>query len=71
MTPAEAILHENLPVIEVADQSILDTLLTDSATFQCILIRLSDRAAVVAPGRFEVLLGRLLKLGHLPKVLEE
>ena len=71
MEPTNAILHENLPIIEVADGWLLDTLLADAPAAQCILMRLSDRLAVVGPDRFEVLLARLRKLGHTPKMLQE
>lgn len=69
MKQKQATLHENLPVIEVANRLILDTLLSDKSTAQLILTRLDDRVAIVAPGQFETLLSRLRKLGHLPKVL--
>ena len=68
MEEKQATLHENIPVIEVADKVLLDGLLADSRAAQCILRRLSERVAVVAPGRFDALLTRLLKLGHLPQV---
>jgi hypothetical protein len=60
-----------LSTIEVANGWLLDTVLADARAAQCILMRLSDRVAIVAPGRFDDLLARLRKLGHLPKVLEE
>jgi hypothetical protein len=71
MKSSNAILHENLPIIEVAEEWLLDALLADAPAAQCILTRLSERVAVVEPGRFEVLLARLRKLGHTPKVLQE
>ncbi len=64
-----ATLHENLPIIEVANRLILDTLLSNPRTASLILTRLDDRVAIVAPGQFDALLARLRKLGHLPKVL--
>jgi hypothetical protein len=69
MGQAKAILHENLAIIEVADKLLMDTLLSDARAAQCILTRLSDRAALVGPGRFDALIERLRKLGHLPQVL--
>ncbi|HNT23888.1 MAG TPA: hypothetical protein PKM21_05965 [Anaerolineales bacterium] len=66
----QPVLHENLPIIEVADSLILDSLYTNPTTAQCLLTRLSSTVAVVAPGKVDVLLARLLKLGHTPKVLE-
>ncbi len=71
MKPGNVILHENLPVIEVADGWLLDALLADAPAAQCILTHLSDRVALVAPGQFEALLVRLRKLGHMPAVLQE
>ena len=71
MKPGNAILHENLPIIEVAEAWLLDALLADAPAAQCILTRLSECVAVVDPGRFDVLLARLRKLGHTPKVLQE
>ena len=66
----KATLHENLLLIEVADPLILDDLYADERAAQYLLTRLSDRAAVVAPGQFDALRSRLRKLGHLPKILE-
>lgn len=64
------IIHDNLPVIEVADARILDDLYADPRTAIYLLTRLSERAAIVAPGQFDTLLNRLLKQGHTPKVIE-
>ncbi len=64
----KAILHENLPVIEVAEKYILDTLLADPTTGQYILTRLSDTAAVLWPNHVELFLTRLKKQGHTPKI---
>jgi len=64
------ILHDNLPLIEVADKHILDDLYADPRTAQHLLTRLSDLVAVIAPGQFDNLLNRLLKQGHTPKVME-
>jgi hypothetical protein len=64
------VLHENLSLIEVADRLILDDLYADPRTGQFLLTRLGPTLAVVAPGQIDVLLTRLLKLGHTPKVLE-
>ncbi len=64
------VLHENLPLIEVADHLILDDLYADPLAAKFLLTRLSPTVAVVAPGKMDTLLARLLKLGHTPKVLE-
>ena len=67
---ADTILHQNLPLIEVAEPWLLDSILADAAAARCVVIRLSDRVAVAAPGQMDALLARLRKLGHTPKVLE-
>jgi hypothetical protein len=66
----QPILHNNLPLIEVADPLTLDDLYADPRTAQYLLTRLGPTVAVVAPGEMDNLLARLLKLGHTPKVLE-
>ena len=65
----QIILHENLPIIEVAESYILDMLFHDKMASTMLLTRLSDRVAVVTPDRLDALLARLLKLGHTPKVV--
>ena len=65
------ILHENVPLIEVADGVLLDALLADRTTARWIGARLSDRVAVVMPGEQDRLVERLRQQGHLPKVLDE
>ncbi len=67
---ANTILHQNLPLVEVAEPWLLDTILADAGAARCIVTRLSDRMAIVAPGQIDALLARLRKLGHTPKVLE-
>lgn len=69
MTKAKAILHENLPIIEVADKLLMDMLLTDARVAQFVVTRLSDCAAVILPERFDALAERLRKLGHLPQIV--
>jgi len=66
----QPVLHENLSLIEVADDLILDDLYADPRMAQYLLTRLSKTVAVVAPGQVDALLLRLLKSGHTPKVLE-
>jgi hypothetical protein len=68
--PIQPILHENLPLIEVADPVLLDILTADAQARKLILTRLSERAAIVTPGGFDALLARMRKLGHTPKVVE-
>jgi hypothetical protein len=63
-------LHQNLPLVEVAEPWLLDTILADASAARWIVTRLSDRVAIIAPGQIDVLLARLRKLGHTPKLLE-
>ena len=65
-----ATLHQNLPLVEVTEPWLLDTILADAGAARAVVTRLSDRVAVVAPGQLDTLLARLRKLGHTPKVLE-
>jgi hypothetical protein len=65
------ILHENVPLLEVADSVLLDVITADPQARKLILVRLSERVAIVAPGGFDALLARLRKLGHTPKVVED
>ena len=67
----ETILHQNLPLIEVAESWLLDTILADAGAARWIVTRLSDRVAIITPGQADALLARLRKLGHTPKVLED
>lgn len=70
-TLSPPVLHENLPLLEVADGVLLDMIAADPQARKLILVRLSERAALVTPGGFEMLLARLRKLGHTPKVVED
>jgi hypothetical protein len=67
----DTILHQNLPLVEVTEPWLLDTILADAGAARYIVTRLSDRVALVVPGQLDTLLARLRKLGHTPKVLEE
>ena len=71
MSSTPPTLHENLPLIEVADSVLLDIIATDPQARKLILVRLSERTAIIAPGGFDALLARLRKLGHTPKVVED
>ena len=70
MKPTEPIIHQNLPVIEVAHRFLLDMMLADKKTKPYIIKRLSDCMALIDPQHFDKLVERLQKMGHLPKVLE-
>lgn len=52
-------MHENLPVIEVANRLLLDTLLSAPHSASLILTRLDERVAIIAVGQFDALLTRL------------
>lgn len=67
---SRAILHRNVPILEVAEPFLLDILFADAATALYILARLSSCTAIVEPKHADALLTRLLKLKHLPKVVE-
>ncbi|MDO8672495.1 MAG: hypothetical protein Q7O66_13855 [Dehalococcoidia bacterium] len=68
---SQVTLHQNLPVLQVAEPFLLDILLADPVTAPYILVRLSDLVAIVEPKRVDTLLARLFKLKHTPKVLEQ
>jgi hypothetical protein len=70
MKSPNAILHEHLPLIAVAEAWLLDVLLADAAVAGH-LVRLDDHVAAVAPEALEPLLARLRSLGHTPKVVAE
>lgn len=69
--PSDAVLHANLPLIEVAEPWQLQALLADASISRFILTRLSDRVAVVAPGQVDALHARLRRLDYLPKTVAE
>jgi hypothetical protein len=53
-----------VPLLEVADKSTMDMLLSDGPARLLILARLSDTVAHVAAGQTATLVLRLRKLGH-------
>ena len=69
--PNLALIHENVALLEAANKLLLDTLYADPNTRPFLLARLSDTVAIVQPDKFDVLLSRLKKSGHTPKVLEK
>ncbi len=46
---------------------MLDELLLDRQVASMVLTRLSDRVALIDPSRYNILIARLRKIGHLPK----
>ena len=71
MAKLHAQLHQSIPLFEVADRITLDMILADAVAQRCLLTRLSETVAVIAPGRYDALLARLRQLGHTPKTLAE
>ena len=71
MASAQILVHKNLPLLEVEEKILLDILLADPQASRLILRRLSDQVAVVEPGQVDNLQARLLKLGHLPKMVDQ
>ena len=65
------ILHSNLTIIEVAEPHILEELKADRRLGPMIAAQVSDRVALVAPGRAESFIKQLLKAGHTPKVVRK
>lgn len=63
-----AVVHDNLPLIEVADAITLDQLLADTAVADAIVRRLAPTVALIDPAKVDAVIARLKKLGHLPKV---
>lgn len=70
MSDHVAVVHDNIPVIEAADPATLDHLLADAGAADAIVHRIGPTTAVIDPAKMERLVERLLKLGHLPKVVE-
>jgi hypothetical protein len=69
VSASHPVLHDRLPLIEVREPHVLVQVLADPVAATCIATRLSDRVAVVVPGRLDALRERLLRLGHLPRVI--
>jgi len=68
MSDSVALIHENIPTLEVTDAAALDHLLADNTVAAAVVRRLSPTVAVLDPGKVELVVTRLRKLGHLPKV---
>ncbi len=68
-TGDQPVLHQNLPLIETAEAALLDQVMADRTAAGQILLRLSDRVAVVDPAGANRLIARLRKLGHLPQIV--
>ncbi|MBI1746479.1 MAG: hypothetical protein HYR55_07810 [Acidobacteria bacterium] len=66
---SDAVLHTNLTILEVAEPHLLEEIMADRRLAPTIVMRLSEDAAVVAPGQEEFFIKQLLKAGHTPKVV--
>ena len=66
--PTETEAHLNAAVLEVGDPLQLLELASDTALRPFLLCRLSDRVALVDPGRAGELAEALKKRGHTPKL---
>lgn len=66
---APLVLHTHLALIEVSDPLLLTELKADGKIGSLILGQLSDRIAIVAASEAERLIQRLVKAGHLPRVV--
>lgn len=63
-------IHEGVSLLEVTEKIILDEILLDPQVQQMVLVRLSETAVAVDPGKYQALLVRLKKIGIVPKTYE-
>lgn len=63
------VVYAGLASIEVDEPSLLDAIMADPKAAECITIRVSGTIALVEPSKFDALAKRLVKTGHLPKVM--
>ena len=68
--PSEPILHWHVTLIEVSEPFLLEELKASKQVGSMILKLISNRMAVIAPGNEDLLLKKLLKAGHTPKVIK-
>jgi len=69
MPKYDAVVHEHVPVIEVAEPVLLDQLLTNPTLAFAVVKRLSPTVAVIDPAMVQQVTKQLAKYGHLPKVV--
>jgi hypothetical protein len=69
-TREQPTVHSNLPIIEVTEAWLLDTLMNDTTAGRMIVARLDPCTALILPGQFDQLITRLRKLGHTPRILD-
>ncbi len=60
-------IHEGVSLLEVTEKIILDEIMLDPQASQLVLVRLSETAVAVDPGKYQALLARLKKIGIVPK----
>jgi hypothetical protein len=75
LAPAEApldapLLHTHLTLVETAGPELMEELLADRRIGPLLVARLSDCAAVVAPGNAREVHRWLLKAGHTPRIVD-
>ncbi|MGI6543661.1 MAG: hypothetical protein ACOX44_11475 [Limnochordia bacterium] len=69
MSKYDAVVHENIPLIEVTESVLLDQLLADPILAFAVVKRLGPTAAAIDPVMLEQVMKQLAKYGHLPKVV--
>jgi hypothetical protein len=73
MTPPNARLpvklHRRVCLVLTEDALLAEELLARKKLASEVLGRLSDRAILVRPGRVEIVLDELKKMGHAPQVV--
>jgi hypothetical protein len=68
---ASAAVHINLPLLEVAEPWLLDTIMADPIAARMIVARISETIAAIIPGQADALLARMRKLGHTPRIEDQ
>ena len=66
----DPVLHDGVPVLQAADEVLMDLLLADPKVAPLVLVRVSPTAALVLQENVEALQDALLQAGHLPKLIE-
>jgi hypothetical protein len=67
---AAPLLHNHLTLVETAEPELLEELLADRRIGPLLVARLSDCAAIVAPGKAKEIHRWLLKAGHTPRIVD-
>jgi hypothetical protein len=69
MTRLPVKLHRRVCLVLTEDALLAEELLARKKLASEVLGRLSDRAILVRPGRVEIVLDELKKMGHAPQVI--